>query len=117
MSTLPDLDYHAALANMAGMVELYREALAAFLQEAPLLMQQYREHWLAGDWAVARRAAHSLKSSAAVMGALALSQAARYLEQHATAEDGNQPVLEAAWLACMQAWQRFTQAVAVYLPA
>jgi hypothetical protein len=51
------------------------------------------------------------------MGALALSQAARYLEQLATAEDGSQPVLEAAWLACMQAWQRFTQAVAVYLPA
>ncbi len=116
MSTLPDLDYPAALANMAGMAELYREALVAFLQEAPLLMQQYRTHWLAGDWPVARRAAHSLKSSAAVMGALALSDAAKCLEQLAAAE-GRDAVLEDAWQACMQAWQRFTQAVAVYLPA
>lgn len=116
MSTLPDLDYHAALDNMAGMAELYREALAAFLQEAPLLLQQYREHWLAGDWPVARRAAHSLKSSAAVMGALALSGAAKSLEQLAAA-DGSEQVREDAWLACLQAWQRFTEAVAVYLPA
>ncbi len=116
MSTLPDLDYHAALANMAGMVELYREALVAFLQEAPLLMQQYRDYWLAGDWPVARRAAHSLKSSAAVMGALALSSAAKSLEQLAAAE-GSELAREQAWLACMQAWQRFTQAVGSYLPA
>ncbi len=116
MSTLPDLDYHAALDNMAGMVELYREALEAFLQEAPLLMQQYRAHWLVGDWPAARRAAHSLKSAAAVMGALALSQAAKALEQLAAAE-GHEQVPEAAWQACMQAWQRFTQAVAVYFPA
>lgn len=117
MSTLPDLDYHAALDNMAGMVELYREALEAFLQEAPLLMQQYRAHWLVGDWPAARRAAHSLKSAAAVMGALALSQAAKALEQLAAAEGSEPTVLEAAWLVCMQAWQRFTQAVAVYFPA
>lgn len=116
MSTLPDLDYHTALANMAGMTELYQEALSAFLQEAPLLLQQYREHGLSGDWPAARRAAHSLKSSAAVMGALALSHAAKRLEQLAASQDG-ELAREEAWQACMQAWQRFVPAVAAYSAA
>lgn len=118
MTALPDFDYDTALANMAGMAELYQEALQSFWQEAPLLQQQYRQWADEASWAEARRAAHSLKSSAAVMGALALSAAAKELEQLAASGEPLTPdTLQVACQACHMAWQAFQQQSRPYLPA
>jgi HPt (histidine-containing phosphotransfer) domain-containing protein len=115
---LPDLDYDTALANMAGMAELYQEALQTFWLEAPLLQQQYCHYASAANWAEARRAAHSLKSSAAVMGGLALSEAAKALEQLAAAGEQATPErLAAASQVCQLAWLAFQQQSRPYLPA
>lgn len=113
----PDLDYDAALANMAGMADLYQEALLAFWAEAPSLMQQYQQQLAAANWAEARRAAHSLKSAAAVIGAPRLSEAARELEKLARDEEADACCQQAAWEACVQAWQAFAEQARHYLPA
>lgn len=117
MVSLPDLDYDTALANLAGMAELYREALQTFWLEGPALMAQYRAGWDAGDWAEARRAAHSLKSAAAVLGASRLSQAARELEWLARDAVSEPDRALPAWAACEAAWQDFQTAARPYLSA
>lgn len=117
MENLLDLDYDAALANMAGMADLYQEALQAFWQEAPALILCYRHQQAAANWAEARRAAHSLKSAAAVIGALRLSQAAWVLENLAKASVADPVRQQQAVQDCEQAWQDFTARARPYLPA
>lgn len=114
---LPDLDYDTALANMAGLADLYSEALQAFWDEAPALMQLYRQQSMAANWAEARRAAHSLKSAAAVIGGIRLSEAAKALEALARDEVADASRQHSAWQAAEQAWLAFTLAARPYLPA
>lgn len=117
MENLPDLDYETALANMAGMTELYQEALQAFWLEAPLLILQYRSQQAAANWMEARRAAHSLKSAAAVMGGMRLSQAALALEKLARESVADPAMQQQAMQACEQAWQDFASLTRRYLPS
>ena len=117
MMSLPDLDYPTALANMAGMEALYQEALQAFWDEAPSLMAEYHQQLAAARYAEARRAAHSLKSAAAVLGAMRLSEAARELEMLARDAVSDPQQLEPASQACDQAWLAFTAIARPYLPA
>jgi CheY-like chemotaxis protein len=54
-----------------------------FYQDAPKLMAEARRRWEGGQAAELRRAAHTLKSSSATFGAMALSELARELEHKA----------------------------------
>ncbi len=57
------------------------ELVAAFLAEAPDLLQALRASHARGDAAGFKRAAHSLKSNGNTFGAFALSAMARELEE------------------------------------
>ena len=62
------------------------ELIDTYLSDAPALFDQMRGALSSGDAETFRRAAHSLKSSSATFGAMALSAAARELEH--LARDG-----------------------------
>ncbi len=61
--------------------EFVGELIAAFAAEAPQLIAQLRHALAMGDAVAFRRAAHSLKSNGASLGALELSAQAQALEQ------------------------------------
>ncbi len=56
------------------------ELVSAYLEETPTLLEQLRAAWDRRDAETFRRAAHSIKSSSASLGALHLSAQARALE-------------------------------------
>ncbi len=56
------------------------ELVSTYLEETPMLLAQLREAWQRRDAEAFRRAAHSIKSSSASLGALRLSEQARALE-------------------------------------
>jgi HPt (histidine-containing phosphotransfer) domain-containing protein len=56
------------------------ELVAAYLQETPLLIQALQQALQDGDAPAFTRAAHSIKSSSASLGALSFSAQARELE-------------------------------------
>jgi PAS domain S-box-containing protein len=63
--------------------EFARELVAAYLEDAPAQLAALRAHLAAGQPDDFRRAAHSLKSSSASVGAPVVSAAAKELEQMA----------------------------------
>jgi HPt (histidine-containing phosphotransfer) domain-containing protein len=67
--------------------ELLREIVGIFVEDAPRMIDELRAAIRAGSADAARRAAHTLKGSVAVLGARALAAAARETEGHARAGD------------------------------
>ena len=63
------------------------EVVAAFLEEAPLRVEELRSGLGAGDAELIGRAAHTLKSNAATFGARALEAQSRALEETARGGD------------------------------
>jgi len=80
-SGLPVLDRDAGLHLTGGNVSLYNSLLGRFGKAQTETADQLRAARLAQDTALARRIAHSLKGSAAQLGAPALAEAAAQLEQ------------------------------------
>ncbi len=78
---LPDLDTVRGLANHMDDVALYRRMLGMFVDDFNTTPSRLRAALDTGDFPLARRLAHSLKSAAATLGAHALAAAARELEQ------------------------------------
>ena len=60
--------------------DFVRELIDTFLAEAPGMLRELREAFVAGDAERFRRVAHSLKSNGNTFGALALGALARDLE-------------------------------------
>ena len=60
---------------------LLEELIAMFLEDTPKRLEDMRVGFASGDYAVAARAAHTLKSSAANMGAAVLSAHCRAVEE------------------------------------
>lgn len=114
MSTVADLDYDAALQRMAGMSELYREALQLFLHDGPPLLHRIGQLLQQQQWQQARYAAHTLKTSAALLGAQALSQAAETLEESLATAVPQALLLGQAEQRCRYCWQRFSRAAKAY---
>jgi HPt (histidine-containing phosphotransfer) domain-containing protein len=69
-----------------------------FLEDAPRVLHELEQAALAPDYAALRDAAHSLKSSAANLGAMALSGAARRLELGARTQTLERPAVAVALL-------------------
>lgn len=68
------------LESMGGDVDFVKELVDAYLDSTPALFAAMRQAAAAGDGAALQRAAHSLKTGSANMGALALAALFRQLE-------------------------------------
>jgi PAS domain S-box-containing protein len=68
------------VASTGGDADFIRELIDTYLTDAPGLFEQMRTALAAGDAETFRRAAHSLKSNSASLGALTLSAQAKELE-------------------------------------
>ena len=77
---LPILDKSAALESTGGDEDLAQLLLETCLEESPRLIQDARDAVAGGDFVVARRCGHSLKSSFGVVGAAVAAAAAEKLE-------------------------------------
>jgi HPt (histidine-containing phosphotransfer) domain-containing protein len=81
-SSVLDPETIASLKELGGEDDpgLFADLVDIFLSETPKLMAQMRAALASGDLAALERAAHSLKSSSANLGACALSGLLRDLE-------------------------------------
>jgi two-component system sensor histidine kinase/response regulator len=76
--------FEAALERLGGDVSLYREMADCLFEDAPLLIQQLRDSFAARDSAEFTRAAHTLKSLAATVGAQSLAETAAEIERQSS---------------------------------
>jgi PAS domain S-box-containing protein len=79
-SVIDSAAYEELFASTGGDPGFIRELIDTYLADAPDLFAQMRSALAAGDAETFRRAAHSLKSNSASLGALALSAQAKELE-------------------------------------
>jgi two-component system sensor histidine kinase/response regulator len=91
MHTAPDpdriLNYVEGLSHLEGDEELYREILELFKEDALRLMEQLQDALQASDLATVERQAHTLKSTAANIGANGVRAAALEVEHSARRRD------------------------------
>jgi len=80
-------DRAQALEATGGDEELLREIVSIFLEDYSRMVDELGTAIARGDAETARRAAHTLKGSVAVLGGKALSAAAKEAEEHARAGD------------------------------
>lgn len=74
------LDRQATLARIEGDQELYTEICGIFSSETPVILEKLQQALAVDDMTLATRYAHSLKSSAATIGAIDLQDTARTAE-------------------------------------
>ncbi|MDX9706071.1 MAG: response regulator [Azospira sp.] len=86
---LPGIDTTLGLAQSLGRPELYRRLLKSFVEEFDGSAEHIAKAAAAGDFPLARRLAHSLKSVSATIGATTLAAQAKALEN--TYADGALP--------------------------
>ena len=82
-----ELDTRRGLLQVGGAVDLYRKLLQNFLEQHALEADHIASAWAQGDGVVARRLAHTVKGTAATLGAQALSQHAAELEKAVAQQD------------------------------
>jgi HPt (histidine-containing phosphotransfer) domain-containing protein len=80
-------DRAQAIETTGGDEELLREIVGLFLEDCPRMVGDLDEALAARDEEAVRRAAHTLKGSVAVIGARALADAAKEVEERARAGD------------------------------
>jgi HPt (histidine-containing phosphotransfer) domain-containing protein len=73
----------ALLDDMGGDAEVVKELVQSYLEEAPRLLAEARAALAAGDAATVQRAVHTLKSTSATFGAMALAESSKALEHAA----------------------------------
>ena len=76
----PGLDTVSGLTNLYGNREKYLSLLERFSSLNAGMGDKFREHLLSGDLDALRTESHSLKSSAATLGALLIAEAAKEIE-------------------------------------
>ena len=88
----------ALLDSLGGDVDFLKELADAYLDSTPGLLDAMRQAAAAGDAAGLQRAAHTLKTGSASMGALALAALCKQLEEmgKAGALDGAQARIDTA---------------------
>ncbi|MFC7301969.1 hybrid sensor histidine kinase/response regulator [Cognatiluteimonas weifangensis] len=89
--------------------------ITVFLEATPPLIARLEAAALAPDYAALREAAHTLKSSSANLGAMALSTAARRVELGARTQTLDRPAVAVALVA--REFARASQALRAALPA
>jgi HPt (histidine-containing phosphotransfer) domain-containing protein len=76
-----------AMEATGGDEDLLREIVGIFVEDSPRMIEELGAAIRTGNQDAARRAAHTLKGSVAVLGAKALAAVARDAESHARAGD------------------------------
>jgi HPt (histidine-containing phosphotransfer) domain-containing protein len=91
----------ALLDSLGGDVDFLKELVDAYLDSTPGLFAAMRQAAAAGDGLALQRAAHSLKTGSANMGALALAALCKGLEEmgKSSALDGAEARIDAATVA------------------
>ncbi len=89
--------------------ELLAELVAVFLADAPQRLHDMQQGLAQGDYELLERAAHTLKSSAANLGARLLSERARELEAAARARSGER--LKELATSCQHSFDEARQAL------
>lgn len=79
----PIVDWDEALERVAGSQETLDELVEIFLEQWPQMMDEIEQGVARADHATLRRAAHTLKGSAAIFGARPVADAANQLSQMA----------------------------------
>jgi signal transduction histidine kinase/HPt (histidine-containing phosphotransfer) domain-containing protein/ActR/RegA family two-component response regulator len=85
--TLPRLDTAQAISNLGGDGELYAQVVKIFLDDVVVQIASLDTALAAGDFVTARRAAHSIKGTAASLGAERLRHHALVVEKACEAAD------------------------------
>jgi two-component system sensor histidine kinase/response regulator len=80
LAPMDGIDVTRGLVNHLNRPALYRQILSGFNHEFGSTADDIQQALAVGDFALARRLAHSMKSAAATIGALELSACARQLE-------------------------------------
>ena len=91
---IPGIDTKAALRRTGGNRKRYESLLRKFAQPSAGGVEEIRAALAAGDTETAARAAHSLKGSAANLGASALAEVAAKAETALTSGQGVEPGLD-----------------------
>ena len=73
----------ALLDDMGGDVEVIKELIQSYLEEAPRLLAEAKAALVGNDAPTFQRAVHTLKSTSATFGAMPLAEASKALEQAA----------------------------------
>lgn len=81
------LDLKSALEDLADDMEIYKDVLTAYLDDAPELIEELNTAFEKNDIELLHRQAHSLKSSSRSIGGMRLGSAAAELEANAKAGD------------------------------
>ncbi|MES2295770.1 MAG: AAA family ATPase [Pseudomonadota bacterium] len=81
LPAVPGIDSASALLRVGGSVLFYRKVLTRFLADLDGVPEKMRAMLADGERAQAERAAHTVRGAAATIGAYALSEAARVLEE------------------------------------
>jgi signal transduction histidine kinase/CheY-like chemotaxis protein len=89
--------------------------VAVYLEDAPQLIAQLEQAALGPDYDVLREAAHSLKSSSANVGAMALSAAAKRIELGARLQSLDRPAVAVALV--VSEFERARRALQAFLAA
>ncbi len=92
---IPGIDTKAALRRTGGNRKRYESLLRKFAQPSAGGVEEIRTALAEGDIETAARAAHSLKGSAANLGATALAEVAAKAESALTSATGVEPALNA----------------------
>jgi signal transduction histidine kinase/DNA-binding response OmpR family regulator/HPt (histidine-containing phosphotransfer) domain-containing protein len=109
----PPVNIEKALQRMDGDTSLYRMVAEMLASDAPTYVEQFRTARAAGDWTGAMRAAHTLKSLAANVGADRLQEQALVLEGAARRHD--EPAVDQAAPAVEQELTRVLAALQAFL--
>jgi two-component system sensor histidine kinase/response regulator len=91
---IPGIDTKSALRRTGGNRPRYESLLRKFAEPSVGGVEEIRTALAAGDMATAARAAHSLKGSAANLGATALAEVASRAETALTTGEGVEPALQ-----------------------
>jgi PAS domain S-box-containing protein len=108
------LDRGEALEHVGGDPELLRELTGVFLQDCPRMMEEAREALRDGDILKLKRAAHSIKGAAGILGGKLVFEAAMRLET--IARQGDLSQVEPAWQALRQAVEQLQDALTMPHP-
>ena len=80
-STTTLVDWNLALESVAGDRSLLKAVIDAFLEEAPMLLNQAKSSFEDGDTKTLHRMGHSLKGALSTLGAVSVSEIAGELQQ------------------------------------
>lgn len=89
MQQYQHIDPHVLLAAAAEDIEAFTDLSNTFLRIAPPMLARLQQGEAVGDHAVSMREAHSLKSTAELIGAARLARMAEDIESQARAGQGD----------------------------